>query len=150
MSLIAKENQRQFYRLTLDPPLCSDMTIVQIKGKSLETGDARVLIEDLGPGGLRFLSTLSLIKSTQVVLEFKTEVMGEFLKMHGYIVRAAELTDEIMEYGVQFTMGEEEMAQISRLINRLAIRLRQNRNLPSGRFLTGDRLTFLKAEKDEF
>jgi hypothetical protein len=136
-------NQRQFFRLVLDPPLCADMTIVRVNGKTLETGSARVLIVDLGAGGLRFQSTLHLPVTPHVVLELVTEVLGQPLKMIGCIVRNQALEGPLMEYGMQFTMDEEKIADFSRLTNMLAIRLRQKGVLPSGRFLEGEKLAYL-------
>jgi hypothetical protein len=137
------ENQRQFFRLVLDPPLCADMTIVRVKGKTLETGVARVLIVDLGGGGLRFQSTLQLPVTPHVVLELVTEVLGQPLKVYGCVVRSQPVEGPLMEYGMQFTMDEEKIAEISRLTNLLAIRLRQKRVQPSGRFLEGEKLAYL-------
>jgi hypothetical protein len=123
------------------------MTIVTINGKSLEIGSAEVLIEDIGPGGLRFLSILSLPVHSQVVLQFETELFSQTVKMHGYIVRHTKLLEGINEYGVKFTMDEERHAELARLINRLAIRLRQGNTPPSGRFFQGDKLAFLRKSQ---
>lgn len=143
MSIVPSEQQRHYFRLKLDPPLCSDMTIITINGKSLETGSAQVLIEDIGPGGLRFLCSLALPVHSQVVLQFETELFSQKVKMHGYIVRHVKLHESINEYGVKFTMDEEKHAELARLINRLAIRLRQGVTPPGGRFFQGDKLSFL-------
>lgn len=145
MSIVPTEQQRQYFRLKLDPPLCSDMTIITINGKSLETGIAEVLIDDIGPGGLRFLSSLTLPVHSQVVLQFQTELFSQTVKMHGYIVRHGKLLEGINEYGVKFTMDEDKHAELARLINRLAIRLRQGSTPSGGRFLKGDKLSFLRS-----
>lgn len=143
MGMEKTEQQRQHFRIKLDPPLLSDMTIMTINGKSLELGSAQVLIEDIGPGGLRFLSALSLPVHSQVVLQFATEIMAQSLNVYGHVVRHKKLLEGISEYGVKFTMDEEKHAELARLINKLAIRLRQG-NLPSGRFYHGDKLAFLQ------
>jgi hypothetical protein len=43
------------------------MTIVMLKGKTMKVGSADVLIEDIGGGGLRFLSDLKLPVNDQLV-----------------------------------------------------------------------------------
>jgi hypothetical protein len=139
--------KREYFRLRLDPPLCSDMTIVTVKGKTLEIGSAEVLIEDIGPGGLRFLSHLSLPVTPQVVLQFETEILNQRVSVHGYVVRKNQLTEEIHEYGVAFTMQEGKHVELAQIINRLAIRMRQSSTTPSGRFLVGDRRTFLQQHR---
>lgn len=132
------QNLRHYFRLHLDPPLCADMTIVRVNGKMLESGVAPVLILDLGAGGLRFESNLQLPVSENVVLAFETTILQQNVKMLGYVVRC--ISDGVRkEYGVKFTMDEEKIARLSQLINTLAIRKKQNREMTSSRFLTEDK-----------
>jgi hypothetical protein len=144
---VGADQKRQYFRLQLDPPLCSDMTIVMVKGKTLEIGSAEVLIEDIGPGGLRFLSHLSLPVNPQVVLQFETEILNQRVSMHGYIARKNQLSEGIHEYGVAFTMQEAKHVELARIINRLAIRMRQRSTTPSGRFLVEDRQAFFQQRR---
>ncbi|UYZ12634.1 PilZ domain-containing protein [Brevibacillus sp. WF146] len=137
--------QREYFRLKLDPPLCADMTIVMIKGKTLEVGSTKVLIEDISGGGLRFLTHLKLPVHDQLVLQFDTEVFSQCLQMYGHIVRSAQWDVGINEYAVKLTMEEAVHREINRVVNRLAIRLRQKGALPDGSFLQGDRREYLTA-----
>lgn len=132
--------------MKLDPPLRSRMTIVMIKGKTLEVGSAEVLIEDIGGGGLRFLSDLKLPVNDQLVLQFETEVYSQQLKTYGHVVRSSPWSETIYEYAVKFTMDESAHAEVNRLVNSLAIRFRQRGSLPSGWFLQGDRKDFFHIE----
>jgi hypothetical protein len=137
--------KREYFRLKLDPPLCADMTIVMIKGKTLEVGSTKVLIEDISGGGLRFLTHLKLPVNDQLVLQFDTEVFSQLLQMYGHIVRSAQWDVGINEYAVKLTMEDAVHREINRVVNRLAIRLRQKGALPDGSFLRGDRREFLTA-----
>jgi hypothetical protein len=141
------DQKRQYFRVELDPPLCSDMTIVMIKGKSLEVGSAEVLIVDIGPGGLRFQTCLRLPAHPEIVLQFETEVLSQRVEMYGNVVRNNECDEGIYEYGVKFTMDEEKHIEIARIFNRLAIRLKKGVSPPSGRFLVGDRLAYLRSKQ---
>jgi hypothetical protein len=147
VNAVGADQKRQYFRLQLDPPLCSDMTIVMVKGKTLEIGSAEVLIEDIGPGGLRFLSHLSLPVNPQVVLQFETEILKQRVSMHGYVVRKNQWSEGIHEYGVAFTVEEGKRVELAQIINLLAIRMRQHLTTPSGRFLMGDRLAFLQHRR---
>ncbi|GED60919.1 PilZ domain-containing protein [Brevibacillus formosus] len=137
-------HQREFFRLRLEYALCADMTIVLVKGKTMEIGSTQVLIEDIGAGGLRFLSHLKMPANDQLVLQFATELCGQALKMYGHVVRTIPWETDYYEYAVRFTMEEEQHLEINRLVNRLAIRYRQKRTATEGRFFKGDRLAFLK------
>lgn len=137
-------HQREFFRLKLEPPLCADMTIVLVRGKTLETGGTVVLIEDLGAGGLRFLSHLKMPASDQLVLQFETELCAQKLTMYGHVVRCVPWDTDFYEYAVRFTMDESQHLEINRLVNLMAIRYRNKRMGYDGRFFQGCRRAFLQ------
>ncbi len=122
-------NRRKYFRLLLEPSLCSEMTIVRIKENVIEASSCMVCIEDIGPGGLRFTTPLKLIVTPHVVLEFRMRILNETVKLHGYIVRQTELPNALYQYGVQFTIDEAERAAVQQMLNELAIRLRRGGNL---------------------
>ena len=137
-------HKREYFRLKLEHPLCAFMTIVLVKGKTMEIGSAKVLIEDIGAGGLRFLSHLKMPASDQLVLQFETELCGSTLTMYGHVVRTSPWEQDFYEYAGRFTMEEAQHLEINQLVNRLAIRYRQNRVGTEGSFWKGDRQAFLQ------
>jgi len=146
MTFGAGRHKREYFRLQLEPPLCADMTIVLIKGKTMEVGSAKVLIEDLGAGGLRFLSHLKMPANDQLVLQFDTFIQEEPLKMYGHIVRTAAWEEQFYEYAVRFTMEEAQHLGVNRLVNRLAIRFRHQKEVRDSHFWKGDRRQFLMEQ----
>ncbi|CAM5795170.1 MULTISPECIES: PilZ domain-containing protein [Brevibacillus] len=150
MNGVINWQRRDYFRLQLVPPLCSRMTIVMLKGKTMKVGSADVLIEDIGGGGLRFLSDLKLPVNDQLVLEFETEVFSRQLKMYGHVVRNSNWNETIYEYAVKFTMDEWAHAEINRMVNLLAIRMRQKSSLPSGLFWQDEKQAyFAKADSSD-
>jgi len=149
LTVVTEGQQREYFRLKLEHALCAEMTIVLVKGKTMEIGSATVLIEDIGAGGLRFLSHLKMPANDQLVLQFETEMCGQPLKMYGHVVRTTSWEQDYYEYAVRFTMDETQHLEINRLVNRLAIRYRQRREATDGHFWKGDRREFLRemAEK---
>lgn len=141
-------HKREYFRLKLDPPLCANMTIVLIKGKTMEIGSTSVLIEDLAGGGLRFLSHLKMPANDQLVLQFETLIGEEKIKMYGHIVRTNSWEESFYEYAVRFTMEEAQHTEINRLVNRLAIRLRNRKGINDDRYFKGDRCQFLREQAD--
>ncbi|RNB56941.1 PilZ domain-containing protein [Brevibacillus gelatini] len=137
-------HKREYFRLKMDHPLCADMTIVLVKGKQLEIGSTKVLVEDISGGGLRFLSHLKMPASDQLVLQFETELCEVPLKMHGHVVRSQAWGERFYEYAVRFTMEEAQHQEINRLVNQLAIRFRNNRGITAGPYWRGDRQAFLQ------
>lgn len=134
-------NRRQFFRLELNQSLCSELEIVQVRGKSIQSSTARVCVEDIGAGGLRFLSDLQLPISNEIVLEFRLTLMDKFMKLIGIITRRDELPNGGYAYGVQFTIFDDMQNTLTRHIHQLAIRLR------AGTYST--RCSFCSTEEQE-
>ncbi|MGC5327196.1 PilZ domain-containing protein [Brevibacillus sp. SYSU BS000544] len=129
MSISAElSTRRTYFRLQFNPPIQAEMTIVRVKGKTIETGIVSILIEDLSAGGLRFLSNLKIPATEHIILEFKLTLLGQYVKLLGYVVRNIPVSDEIEAYGVAFTIDEEVHNLITRLLNVAA--LRQRKKMP--------------------
>ena len=120
---IVMEDRRKFFRIHLDVPLSASMTLIRIHGRNVELGRTEVLIEDIGLGGLRFLSDIRLAVHRDIILEFETEILGDTIKMYGSVVWMRELKSEIYQYGLEFSMDESERSVLARLLNKLAILL---------------------------
>ena len=97
-------NRRKFFRVRLSTPICVQMTIVEVLGKEVSTGYTNVCANDLGAGGLSFLSKLVL------------PVSG--------IVRRRDVRPGVKEYGVKFTSISDEDNYLS-LFNRLQVTVRK-------------------------
>lgn len=120
--------RRTYFRLQFNPPIRAEMTIVRVKGQTIETGIVSILIEDLSAGGLRFLSNLKIPATEHIILEFQITLLGQFIKLLGYVVRSIPITEEIEAYGVMFTIDENKHNQVTQLLNLTA--LRQRKNMP--------------------
>ncbi|MBN6186821.1 PilZ domain-containing protein [Aneurinibacillus sp. BA2021] len=137
------QNRRQFFRLPLPHPLSSDVTIIRIKDNAVEAGKAQVLIEDISPGGLRFISDVKLPATPQVILEFETEILNNTIQLPGYIVRKLPREDELYEYGVTFTLDEAVYTELIPLLQLLSIRLRRTPIVGGCRFASNEELETL-------
>jgi hypothetical protein len=142
------ENRRKSFRLNLHYPLSTDMTIVRLNGRAIQLGNVEVLVEDIGLGGLRFLSTIKLAVHSELILEFETEIMGHLIRLNGTVVWFKEPEDSIYQYGVQFILPEPEQALLVRLLNKLAIQLKKSPAITNGRFMRTDKISYLKNQID--
>jgi hypothetical protein len=138
------QNKRQFFRLLLPHPLSADVTIIKIKENAIETGNTRVLIEDISPGGLRFVSNIKLPVTHEVILEFRTDILAKTLYLPGYIVRKTDRAMGIYEYGVKFTLDDNDYATLSQLLNLLTIRLKRTPIVSGCRFATEEEMTRIR------
>lgn len=142
---VVMENQRKYFRITLYFPLSATMTVVKIKGKSIELGKSEVLIEDIGLGGIRFISNIKLAVHPDIVLEIETTLLGKAVKMCGAIVWLREQQSGVFQYGLEFYMHENERTAMTRLLNDLAIQLRKSPLVPGCSFITTDKAQHLSA-----
>lgn len=135
-------NRRKLFRVNFKYPLAADMTIAQIKGKALKLGKTEVLIENIGLGGLCFLSHIKLPVNSGILLEFETQIFDQIVTLQGQVVWKEELGAEFSQYGVEFKMTDQSMVTL--LVNKLAIQIEKN-PLPSDcRFVKEKSIEYLK------
>jgi hypothetical protein len=127
-------DRRQYFRLNLSSPLCSKMGIIQVYNKTVNTKTARVCIQDIGPGGLRFLSSLQFPINPAVILGFELTLLGQVLHVNGNIVRIKEREDGIWEYGVKFILDENNRSKLIETVNRLSISVHKDLRFLSSNF----------------
>ncbi|WP_170289680.1 EAL domain-containing protein [Cytobacillus depressus] len=138
------EDKREYFRINLDFPLSASMTLIRIYGRKVELGKTNVLIEDIGLGGLRFLSDIRLSVHRDIILEFETEILGETIKMYGSVVWMNEIKAGIYQYGLEFLVEENERLNLAKLLNKFAILLRKNPLVPNCNFAKVDRYQFFR------
>ncbi|MER2090493.1 MAG: EAL domain-containing protein [Sporosarcina sp.] len=142
------ENRRKGFRIDLAYPLNAEMTIVQFKGKTVKLGKTEVLVEDIGIGGLRFMSHVDLPVNPNILLEFTTEILGELVEVKGNVVWR-EVVGEFFQYGLQFQVSENEQQLLTKLLNNFAIQIRKNPVPPNCRFVKEGIFKHLTSIKGE-
>ncbi|MEH7248169.1 EAL domain-containing protein [Neobacillus niacini] len=140
----AKQCKRKHYRLNFPSPLEADMELVSIAGRSTELGVSNVLIEDISVGGLRFISNLTLPTRGDAIYQFKTELLGESITLKGIIVWKEEINEDLLEYGIEFFIDEEEQAALSTLLHSFIMLLNNSTSLPPYRKVTVDKSQYFK------
>ncbi|WP_053600495.1 EAL domain-containing protein [Bacillus sp. FJAT-18017] len=140
----AIEKKRKYPRVNLDFPLSASMALIRIHGRNVEIGKTKVLIQNIGLGGLRFLSNIRLPVHRDIILEFETEILGSTIKMVGSVVWMREMKSNIHQYGIEFSIDETERSVLAPLFEELAFHLRKNPLIPDGSFVTVDPYTFFK------
>ena len=137
------QDRRNFYRIDLLFPLRSNMTLISFKGKQVTLGKTEVLIEDIGPGGLKFLSTIQLPIHPDIIYQFETIIMNQHITLNGHIVWKNEVKD-IFQYGVQFLMDENERVRLLKILNHFSLQLKNNPFVPDCSFIEEEKFSYLK------
>ena len=108
------EDNRKSFRVKCRDPICTRISIVKVNKKTVKTGTGNICLEDIGSGGLKFLSGLNMPVSDVMIIEFKLVIAEELTAFYGYIVRKDELDEGMFKYGVKFINDVAENEQIVR------------------------------------
>ncbi|MEH7381505.1 EAL domain-containing protein [Bacillus sp. JJ1533] len=136
-------NRRRYYRINLLFPISSQMTLTTILGNKVELGNTEILIEDIGPGGLRFLSTIHLPVRPDISYQFKTKIMDEMMTLNGHVVWKEEVKG-VFQYGIKFNMEESQRDELVKFLNYFSLQLRNNPFVPNCDFVKEEKICYLK------
>ncbi|WP_461479728.1 EAL domain-containing protein [Paenibacillus sp. PvR148] len=143
------ENRREYNRINLYFPLSAEMTLVKIKDKDVDLGMSEILHEDIGLGGLCFLSNIKLPVNPEIILEIQTELLSQTVRVCGNIVWKKEIDEEIFQYGLRYKVNEKERDELAQILNELSIQLRKTPLVPNCRFIKMDRISYIKSIKEK-
>lgn len=129
------KNRRKYFRINFTHPLEADMTISEFNGKKVNLGMTEILIEDMGIGGIRFLSQIHLPVRNDVVLNIQTDLLNHSLLLQGNVVWKNEYISNVYQYGLQFTISDQETLKLSKVMNQLQLELKDKVILSKGRFI---------------
>lgn len=135
-------NRRKYYRINLKFPLSAQMTLTSIKGRKVELGSTEILIQDIGFGGIKVLSTLDLPVRSDFNLQFEILIMHQTIMVNGVIVWKQE-DNELYQYGIQFILDKEEREQVMDTLNLFSSELRKTPLVDGCNFIQGDERTYL-------
>lgn len=118
--------RRKYFRVKLSHSLTAKMRILSIQEKEITLErDTKILIQDIGPGGLKFYSYLHLPAKDSIVYGFDIELLGEHYNLTGKIVWNQELKKGIFEHGVEFSISESEREKLTSALFKLSAILRE-------------------------
>lgn len=138
------EDKRKYFRLKFQQLLEADMTVIEVNDRKVKVGNTKVLIENIGPGGLCFISNIRLPVTKNVILQFTSELIDKEIKVHGYIVWMHEIGNNLYKHGVEFTIDENERTNLTRILNQVQIKMRNNIMFDDGRFVSKSYRTYFK------
>lgn len=135
--LIVHEERRKYFRIKFFQPLEADFSILEIKGKKVNVGNSKTLIMNIGPGGLCFISNIRLPIDESIILQFKTQLIGEDIIVYGCTVWTEEIEGNLHKYGVKFTFDENKRSELIRILNQVQIRMKNDLLFADGSFVSG-------------
>ena len=136
--------RRAFYRIDLLFPLSSKMTLTTFQGRQVNLGKTEVIIDNIGPGGIKFTSNMQLPVRSDVIYQFETTIMNYSIVVNGFIVWKNEVKDGFFEYGVEFTISEKERDQLLKILNTFSLELKKNPFVSDSDLIKEDKFYYLK------
>ncbi|MFA7412011.1 MAG: GGDEF domain-containing phosphodiesterase, partial [Tissierellaceae bacterium] len=137
--------RRKLFRVKFTQLLEADLTILEIKGKKINVGNTKVLVKDMGPGGLCFISNIRFPVERDMTLQFKTDLIGEEIVVYGHPVWTEQIDSKAHKYGIKFEVDENERMELVRVLNSVQIKMRKNVLFAEGSFFPGNHLQYFEA-----
>ncbi|MGD9569167.1 MAG: EAL domain-containing protein [Sedimentibacter sp.] len=134
-SVMKPEDRRKFFRISFHKLLESDMTVINLKGKNVNVGNNKVLIKNLGPGGLCFASNIKLPIDSEITLLFKINLLNKEFKVYGHPLWIDEYNN-FNEYGIEFTVDENERVELIKILNQVQIKMKKDILFAEGSFVS--------------
>lgn len=143
------EERRKFFRIKFPLLLEAKMTIIRINGNITKVGYTNVLIKNIGPGGLCFMSNIRFPLKHDIILQFSALLMNIEFKVKGRIVWGEIVREDIFEYGIEFTFSEEERDNLTGMLNKYQVRMRNNDGQYEGSFVYESFIRYFNLEEDD-
>lgn len=112
-----KGEQPPSLRIRIKYPFESEMTLVNPKENNLEEGNNVVFIENIGPGGLRFISNLLIAMDQEIIYSLEEEIIEDKIHLPGVIIWHEELSEGLYQYGVHFNIPDHARTFITNLLS---------------------------------
>lgn len=140
-----REEKRKFFRIKFNQLLEADLTILKLKNKNLNVGYTKVLIKNIGPGGLCFISNIKFPIQKDISLQFITRLMDYEIKLTGCPVWTEEVDKNIFEYGIEFSLDESDRDNLVKILNQVLVKMRNNILFAEGNFVSVSHLKYFTS-----
>jgi EAL domain-containing protein (putative c-di-GMP-specific phosphodiesterase class I) len=118
---IMNQEKRKYSRHRFPLYLEASMTILKYRGQDVHLGSTLVLIQDIGAGGLCFLSTLCIPVKSNLLIQFSTTLLGKHIILYGTPVWMKEVKGNLYKYGIAFKISEEKRKLLNMFIQQLKL-----------------------------
>ena len=135
-SITKLKDRRKYFRIKFHQPLEAKMTVISFKSKNINVGNTKVLIKNIGPGGLLYVSNIKLPIDKDISMLFTTNLLGIEMKFYGSPVRIRE-KNGLYEYGIKFKLDEHERTGLIKILNQVQVKMKKDILFEEGSFFSG-------------
>jgi len=140
------ENRRRYFRIGFNNMLEAGMTIKDLNGRQVNIGTTKVLVKNIGPGGLCFISNIKLPVRRDLILHFTVDLLDRELEINGCIVWSSETENELVEYGVEFIIDEGGRMDLIQLLAQVRVKMKNDIMFAKGSFVTCSAANYFKND----
>lgn len=137
-SKLPSENElqkRNYSRFRFPLYLQASMTILKHRGNDVNYGTTRVLIRDIGAGGLCFYSTMHIPVMSNILISFTTTLLGRQIAFYGTPVWSKEVNRHLYKYGIKFDISDGKKSVMDATVHQLKVEMEKNDGAISGDFV---------------
>lgn len=120
------DERRNYFRLFFSRYVRADLVILQIKDQQMGVGNTTVLIQDIGPGGLCFISNIQFPIEQGFTLQFETSLLNKKIKVYGNPMHMKKFNDHLYQYGVKFSINEDERNELTKILFEIQTIVKRN------------------------
>src|SRR5690625_565490 len=137
--------RRKYFRVDLIHSLIAEMKILTIKEKEVVLKrNTKILVQNIGPGGLMFLSYLDLPVNDSIVYEFAFEILGSEYSLVGKVKWNKEYRKEIYAHGIEFQINENERERLTSSLFKLSSIIRNQPTYTDKTIIEDDPVLYLR------
>lgn len=114
---IITNERRNTFRIKFPEMVEAELVIKELRGRIVDVGNTKVVVKDMGPGGLCFISNIKIPTEKDVTLQFITQLTGRQVNLLGYPKWLNEIDNEMYEYGIEFNICEEEKINLIEVLS---------------------------------
>ncbi|WP_172369977.1 EAL domain-containing protein [Sporosarcina jiandibaonis] len=129
------QDKTKNFTIEFQYPLEAMMTISELNGRKVQLGNKKVLLENIEPDRLCFLSNVKLPVGTEMLLKFQLNIMGEKLTLFGKIVYGSEQAG-IHQYEIELIIEEKNRDFLIKQLDKLYIELNNESLITGHSFIT--------------
>lgn len=129
------ENKRKYFRIRFIYPLLGTLTVKFLNNKPVNIGSSSILIENIGAGGLCYVSQIKFPLNKGFVFSISTKILDEDLTLKGQNIWYKELDNHLYQYGFEFMIEESDREDLLKLLNHLQVTYKKDILHPNSSFI---------------
>ncbi|MFE7060706.1 EAL domain-containing protein [Sutcliffiella sp. NPDC057660] len=141
--------RREYFRIDFPNALMGELTVKEIRGKEVQLGQVGIVLENIGPGGMRIISHMQFPVRPDLIVSIRTSILGETRDYIGKIVWKEEGPETYFYYGVEFMVDENERTELTGFLNRVTLQLKDSHTLPQTSIIQENKWDYLERLKGE-